>query len=188
MKHKQQYSISYREMARIFLFTGAQAFGGWSTTVLLLEKKLVNSRKGISAQQLKAAITYAQILPGATQVAIVSNLGYQLRGARGSVVAAVSYLLPSVTLITVFAAIYFHFADTANIAKHLDGLIAALGGIILANAYKIGGKHANHLLLWIFAASAFTLQYWFHIHALIIIIAFGGCGIAYYYIRKQWLG
>jgi chromate transporter len=184
MTHTIKRSISYRQMVQIFLRTGSLSFGGWSTTALLLEKELVNKRKILSAQQLKAATAYAQILPGATQVAIISNVGYQLRGIKGSLVATVSYLLPAVSLIMVFAVLYFHYASGVNITKYLDGLTAALGGVILANSYRIGSKHVNHPALWALVGLAFVAQYWLHVNALIIIVVFGLAGLTYCYFHR----
>lgn len=185
MTHKVDRLISYRQLALIFLKTGAQSFGGWSTTALLLEKELIDKRKLLTAQQLKAATAYAQILPGATQVAIVSNIGHQLRGTKGALVATISYLVPAISLIVLFTVVYFRFVGSGGITEHLDGLIAALGGVILANAYRIGGKHANHPALWLLVGLAFAAQYWLHVNALFIIAGYGIGGLAYYYLYSE---
>jgi chromate transporter len=145
---------------------------------LLLEKELVDKRKVLTQSQLKGGVAYAQILPGATQVSIVSNVGYHLRGFPGALLATVSYLLPAISLITIFAAVYFHFAhDSSKLMEHLDGLIAALSGVILANAYKIGSKHTTKTWLWLFVGVAFAAKLWLGINALLIIIAFGAGGL-----------
>lgn len=185
MAHTTKHAIRYHQLALIFLKTGAQSFGGWSTTALLLEQELIDKRKLLTAQQLKAAIAYAQILPGATQVAIVSNVGHQLRGIRGSLIATLSYLLPTVWLIILFAMVYFRFVGNGDITEHLDGLMAALGGVILANAYRIGVKHVNHQALWLLVGLAFAAQYWLHVSVLITIVVFGTSGLVYYAYSKR---
>lgn len=170
--------IQFWDIIKVFAKTGASSFGGWSTTSLLLEKELVIKRKILTQNQLKGGVAYAQILPGATQVSIVSNVGYRLRGFTGALVATISYLLPATSLITVFAVVYFHFAhDTSKLMEHLDGLIAALSGVILANAYKIGSKHATKVWLWLLVGAAFIASLWLDINALLIIIAFGVGGL-----------
>lgn len=162
----------------MFLKIGATAFGGWSTTAVLLEKETAK----LSPQpQLRGAIAYAQLLPGATQVAIVANVGYQLRGFAGALLATTSYLLPAMSLITVFAGIYFTYVhNLTNLGSRLDGLVAALAGIILANAYKIGEKHATHSFLWFCGILACTVRLWLHINPIFILMFFGVCGLAYY--------
>lgn len=170
--------MSYIELLGVFAKTGASAFGGWSTTALLLEKELVENRKLLEAHDIKGATTYAQILPGATQVSIVANVGYRLQGFVGACMATAAYLLPSMGLITLFAIAYFHFADnTSSLMAHMDGLVAALAGVILANAYKIGSKHTTKMWLWLLVGVAFAAKLWLGINALLIIVVFGLSGL-----------
>lgn len=166
-------SIPYLRLVLIFLKTGALSFGGWSTTVVLLEKELGNKILKDTSIDLKGAAAYAQILPGATQVAVVSNVGYQIRGLTGALVATLSYLLPSISLMTAFAWIYFGYMHQSNILTYLDGLIPALSGIILANAYRIGSKHVTHPLMWGLVITACLSLLLFKINALIIILIYG---------------
>lgn len=177
MENKHELSWGY--IARIFFKIGMYSFGGWTTTALLLEKELKIDRKFIAAKQLNGAVAYAQILPGATQVAIVSNAGYKLRGVSGALTATACYLLPSIALITLFAIVYFRFADSSGIMTHMDGLIAALGGVILANAYNIGKRHASKCWLWLAVVVAFVAKFVLGINAVVIILAFGLVGLAY---------
>lgn len=172
-----QVNIRLLNLVKVFAHTGASSFGGWSTTSLLLEKELVEKRKVLTSAQLKGGVTYAQILPGATQVSIVANAGYRLHGLMGALVATASYLFPAISLITLFAIVYFHFAHGGNLAPKLDGLVAALSGVILANAYKIGGKHVSKGWLWSLALIAFFAKLVFDVNALVIIITFGVGGL-----------
>ncbi len=169
-------AVSYRNIVQTFVKVGSMSFGGWSTTALSLEKELV-APKMLSADQLKAAVTYAQILPGATQVAIVSNVGYRLRGARGACLATASYLFPAIGLMVLFALLYFRYLHSPQFTSHLGGLVAALSGVILANAYRIGSKHAGRKILWLFVGIAFVAKLVLGINAVIIILIFGAAGL-----------
>jgi chromate transporter len=178
-------TLGWGEISRIFLRVGARSFGGWSTTSLLLEKELVTQRKVISKAQLHGAVAYAQILPGATQVAIVSNTGYKLRGVPGAFLATACYSLPALSLITLFAVLYFHYAQGPQFVNHLGGLIAALGGVIFANAYNIGKRHVTHPALWLFVAAAFVARLIFGVNAVLVIIGFGAVGLLSSWVRTQ---
>jgi chromate transporter len=169
--------ISTAKLIQIFLKTGAHAFGGWSTTVILLEKELGNIKPAVPAVDLKSAAAYAVVLPGATQVAIVSNVGYQLRGAKGALIATVSYLFPAISLMMLFAFVYFGHLHQTDLLNHLDGLIATLSGIILANAYRIGSKHVAHPLMWLLVIIACLALLLLKIHALVILLVFGMSGL-----------
>lgn len=181
-----KYEVTSAELFRVFVKTGASAFGGWSTTALLLERELVDARKLLDTHDIKGATTYAQILPGATQVSIVANVGYRLRGWRGAVMATVAYLLPSMGLITLFAALYFGVVhDASNLLAYMDGLIAALAGVILANAYKIGSKHTTKLWLWLLVLLAFAAKLWLGMNALLILVIFGAVGLLLSWIHPK---
>lgn len=175
----QTMEISPSKLALVFLKTGALSFGGWSTTVVLLEKEFGRTLPEATSVDFKGAASYAQILPGATQIAIVSNVGYQLQGIKGALIATISYLLPAILLMTLFAWLYFGYLHQANILKYLDGLIPALAGIILANAYRIGDKHVTHPMMWGLIITACLLLLVFKIHALIIIMTYGVIALSF---------
>lgn len=178
-------AIGWGELGQIFFRVGARSFGGWSTTALLLEKELVTQRKAITKVQLHGAVAYAQILPGATQVAIVSNAGYKLRGIPGAFLATACYLLPALSLLTIFAALYFRYAQGSQFVNHLGGLIAALGGVIFANAYNIGKRHVTHPALWLFVASAFIARLFLGINAVFIIVGLGAIGLVSSWVKAR---
>jgi chromate transport protein ChrA len=83
-----------------------------------------------------------------------------------------------VVLMTTFAAVYFHHFRSAEINSHIGGLVAALAGVILANAYRIGSKHTVTKVWWLVAISAFVARLFLGLDALIIILAAGGGALA----------
>lgn len=173
-----RHTIRYRQIIRIFLKAGTNSFGGWSSTAVQLEKELVIRHAFLSSEAIKGATAYAQIVPGATQVAIVAHTGYLLRGTRGAAVATISYLIPAICLVTLFAAAYFHsLRNTPDLPGRLDGLIAALAGIIMANAYRIGSTHATRRVLWAFVLLSGAAILFGHIHALLVLVVFGISGL-----------
>lgn len=177
-------SVGYVGIAGTFAKVGVLSFGGWSTTALLLDNELVLTKK-LTDKQLDAAVASAQILPGATQVAIVANIGYQLRGVYGAVLATASYLLPATCLIVLFAAVYFGYLGSVDIMQHFGGLIAALAGIILANAYQIGRKHAVSGGLWLLVGLAFVAKLWFDMNAVLILLSFGFAGLLFWFVSSK---
>lgn len=174
------------DIAGVFVRVGASSFGGWSTTSLLLERELVEKQKVLTAKQLKSGVAFAQVLPGATQVSIVANVGYQLRGFLGALIVTLSYLLPAIGLIVIFAILYFRFAHAdGNLLGKLDGLVAALSGVILANAYRIGSKHTTKQWLWLLVVVVFLAKIWLDINALLIIVVFGLGGLLWSWARTR---
>jgi len=59
-------------MALAFLVLGAQAFGGQAVTIALLQRNLVGRRGWLRDGDILKALTWASILPGSTNVGMVS--------------------------------------------------------------------------------------------------------------------
>ncbi|HJP96664.1 MAG TPA: chromate transporter [Candidatus Saccharimonadales bacterium] len=184
MRAQHQPKLSLSKIARIFLKVGATAFGGWSTTAVLLEKELVGKRGILQVEHLHGAVAYAQILPGGTQVCIAANVGYRLYGLSGAFVATVGFLLPGISMIVAFAVAYFHFSSS-HVMSHASGLIAALSGIILANAMKIGDKHAVNIPLWAVVGVAFAARIWLRANTLLLISIFAIGGLAVNFVQQS---
>lgn len=172
-------TVHYRSIAHVFLRAGMLSFGGWSTTALILEEDLVKKRRLLTTHDIKEATTFAQIIPGATQVAIVANMAYKLGGAKTALFAVGAYILPAASIVTIFAILYFNFGLSGVISGKFQGLIAALSGIILANAYKIGTKHAQRLADWLIPIVAMFALLVLHIHPLVLILVGGLAGVIF---------
>ncbi|HEV2403435.1 MAG TPA: chromate transporter [Candidatus Saccharimonadales bacterium] len=182
-----EQTTGYGYIARTFLKIGATAFGGWSSTALLVDKELVASGR-INKAQLHGAIAYAQIIPGATQVQIVSNVGYRLKGARGAFLAALCFITPALILFFLFSILYFHYLAGTKVMNHIGGIAAALGGILFANAYRVSKMHVTHQLLWGLVALAAAMRLLLGITIIAIVLLFGLCGLGLSYLlayRKQ---
>jgi chromate transporter len=170
--------ISYRHLAWLFVKMGSSTFGGWSAAAVILERELVLRRRLLTSAHLQGAVAYAQILPGATQVSLVASAGYRLRGVKGACVATLSYLLPATALVLIFAVVYFRYLrESPQLLGQLDGLLAALCGVILANAYRIGSRHASRAWLWWLAGMVLVARLWLGINPLLAIVTFGAGGI-----------
>ncbi len=70
-------------IALAFLVLGAQAFGGQAVTIALLQRDLVEQRGWLRDSDIPQALTWASILPGSTNVGMVSYVGQRVRGLSG---------------------------------------------------------------------------------------------------------
>lgn len=167
---KQNSSISLTSLAQCYFKLGSSAFGGWSTTLLLLERSFVDDRKLLTKRQLHSAVVSGQLLPGAAQVILATQAAYFIRGTRGAIVAITAYLLPSILLTITFSFLYFHFLHETDFSKHTQGLQAAIGGIIIGNAYRVGQRHADRTWLWLVAIISFVTYLFLHIPIIVILL------------------
>jgi chromate transporter len=175
MKYPKE--LTYKELVLTYLKIGANAYGGWSTTYLLLEKEFAQNRNLLSKDQLQTAVASGQALPGPAQVIVAAQTSYFLKGVKGSVLATFFYLLPSFVLTFTFCFIYFKYLAENNNADYTIGIQAAVGGIIIGNAYKIAKTNATTPLLWVAAVLSALLYSVLKVPTFLIIAMFGAAGI-----------
>jgi chromate transporter len=172
--------LSLLMLGQIFLRIGAMAFGGLGAALALVERELVDKRQWLTAADVTEALTYTKLLPGSTVVQVVSYLGYKLGGWSGSAVATAAFVFPSALLMLVLAAAYVSVSSVPAMRPAINGLTAAVVGILLATTYRLGKANiADRITLGIALASivAGTVL---GISAALIVMAAGLLGICLY--------
>jgi len=172
--------LSLLTLGQIFLRIGATAFGGLGAALALVERELVNKRQWLTAADVTEALTYTKLLPGSTVVQVVSYLGFKLGGWSGSAVATAAFVFPSALLMLVLAAAYVSVTTVPAMRPAINGLTAAVVGILLATTYRLGKANiADRITLGIALASivAGTVL---GISAALIVMAAGLLGICLY--------
>jgi chromate transporter len=84
MRPTQPHRVSALILGWIFLRIGTTAFGGFGTTLALVERELVTMCGMRMPADVTEALTYTKLLPGSTGPQAISYLGYKLGGWPGS--------------------------------------------------------------------------------------------------------
>jgi chromate transporter len=164
----------------IFLRIGAAAFGGLGASLALIERELVTKRQWLTAADVTAALTYTKLLPGSTGPQVVAYLGYTLGGWCGSAVATAAFLCPAALMMLVLAAAYVSSTTIPAIRPALNGLTAAIVGVLLATTYRMGKANIpDRLTLGIALASMVTGAV-LDISAAVIVMLAGLVGVGWY--------
>ena len=165
------------EIARAFLVIGCLAFGGQGGLLALLSRDIVERRKWVQEAEITEAFTYVQLLPGAVVVQVVAYLGYRLRGWRGAFTAASFFLLPSVTVMLLLASAYRRVAAVSGVPDALNGLTAAVVGLIALAAYRQGRKTIKDALGIIIAVLVCALTVGWRVNPAVLVVTAGMFGI-----------
>src|SRR2546422_7575976 len=120
----------------VFLRIGALAFGGLGAALALVERELVDKRPWLTPADLTEALTYTKLLPSSTVVQVMAYLGYTLGGWPGSALATAAFVLPSALAMLVLAALYVAATTLPALGPAVNGLTAAVVGILLATTYS----------------------------------------------------
>jgi chromate transporter len=167
-------------LGQIFLRIGATAFGGLGAALALVERELVNKRQWLTAADVTEALTYTKLLPGSTVVQVVSYLGYKLGGWSGSAVATAAFVFPSALLMLVLAAAYVSVSTVPAMRPAINGLTAAVVGILLATTYRLGKANIPDRLTLGMALASIVAGTVLGISAALIVMAAGLLGICLY--------
>ena len=125
--------VSLWEIARAFLTIGTIGFGGGMAIIAMIQDYCVVRRRWLELDEFSHGIAFGQILgPFAVNASIF--VGYRLRGLKGAVVAAISFLIPSVTLVIVMSALYARFHHVPSLQAALRGIRPVVVALILAAA------------------------------------------------------
>lgn len=126
-------------LALAFFKIGALGFGGGMAILPLLERDCVQRHHCIRAKQFMHGVGLGQILgPFAVNVAIF--IGYSMFGVLGGLIAAVSFLAPSVLMVILLSWLYFTFHKIPSLGAALTGLGPVVIGLILSTAWSMGRK------------------------------------------------
>ena len=172
-------------LALAFLVLGAQAFGGQAVTVALLQRDLVQKRRWLRDEDIFEALTWASILPGSTNVGMVSYLGQRMRGLAGALTVTAAFLLPSFLVMLAFAASFHSLVSFHGVPEALRGLTSVVIGLVGSAALKLGQKTVRGWYGWLIALVTFALSVRFHVNPALLVILAGLWGVTRGIVKRR---
>jgi chromate transporter len=171
----------------IFLRIGAAAFGGLGVALALVERELVTKRQWLTTADVTEALTYTKLLPGSTVVQVVAYLGYKLGGWSGSAVVTAAFMFPSALMMLVLAAAYVSVTAVPAMRPAINGLTAAVVGLLLATTYRLGKSNIPDRMTLGMALASVIAGVVLGVSAAVIVVAAGLIGVCLYALplRKQ---
>lgn len=120
-----------------FLKIGLFTIGGGYAMIPLIERDVVERNRWVGREEFLDLLAIAQSAPGVFAVNISIFIGYKLRGVRGSIVAAVGNVLPSVLIILAIAFFFDSFSDNRVVNNVFMGLRPAVVALIAAPVFSV---------------------------------------------------
>lgn len=167
--------MSIFQMALAFLRIGAIGFGGGMAVIALMEQDCVKRRGCLEAEEFLHGVGLGQILgPFAVNAAIF--IGSRMFGPIGGLIAAISFLLPSVVLVVFLSWLYAAFHHIPSLQGALAGLGPVVIALILSAAWSMGRKKL-HSVVAIVIATATCVAGVLHINPVLTLLAAGLAGL-----------
>ena len=147
--------VSFREAFHFWLKLGFISFGGPAGQIAIMHRELVEQKRWISEKRFLHGLNYCMVLPGPEAQQLATYIGWLMHGTWGGIVAGALFVLPSLVMLIALSWIYVAFGNVPLIAGIFYGIKPAVTAIVLAAAWRIGGKTLRNTWLWAIAVSAF---------------------------------
>src|SRR5579862_3083887 len=170
------------EIALTFAAISSTAFGGGQKASV---RQQVLNRGWMDRERFMDGLEIAQVLPGPNIVNLALYCGQRVRGVPGAIAAFLGASVPPFIIVLIAGALYFKFSSNPYVMGALHGCAAGALGLTIANALELSwDERADwvRLLLVAITASAVSLL---KMPLLLVLVAFGGAGIAHEYLRSR---
>jgi len=163
--------VGFWQALRYWLRLGCISFGGPAGQIAIMHRDLVEERRWISEGRFLHALNYCMLLPGPEAQQLATYIGWLMHRTWGGIVAGALFVLPSLALLIALSWIYLRFGDVPVVAGVFYGIKPAVTALVLAAAWRIGGRVLRHPLLWAIAVAAFVAIAAFEVPFPLIVLA-----------------
>jgi chromate transporter len=147
---------TYAEALRFWARLGFISFGGPAGQIAILHREVVERRQWVDERTFTSALNFCMLLPGPEALQLAIYLGWKLHGVRGGLAAGLGFLLPSVVLLFVLAAVYVEYGSLTWLSGVLFGLKAAVVALVAQALLRIGRRALRGPLHVALALGAFV--------------------------------
>jgi chromate transporter len=131
-KNKRQLDIT-----KTFLKLGFLAFGGPAAHIAMLEEEAVTKKKWLDRDKFMDFFGATNLIPGPNSTEMVIMVGYEHGGVLGLINAGVSFILPAMLIVLLFASFYVNYGTLPQVGAILDGIKPVIMAIILNALYRL---------------------------------------------------
>lgn len=148
--------VSYWQIFLVFAKIGAFTIGGGMAMIPLIQNEIVR-RGWLKEDDFPDIIALSQSAPGLLAVNISIFTGYKLRGTKGSIVATIGSVLPSVLIILLIAMAFAGYQDNPVIIRIFKGMRPVVVALIAVPMLQMARKSCRKWWSYLLAASVLVL-------------------------------
>lgn len=173
---KQAFKL-HRSLFWEFFKIGLFTVGGGMAMLPLIQKAVVEDQKWLGEEEMIDCLAISQSLPGAQVISCAAYVGKRQCGLTGSAAAAIGIIMPSFLIIIAVVMLLGTIGDNAYVNGAFTGIKAAVCGLVILSACKLGKQVMKDPFQWVVAALAFIAIGIFRINALWTIAAGAVIGV-----------
>jgi len=125
------------EIFKVFAKLGIFAFGGPAAHVAMMEDEVVTKRQWMSKERFIDMYGFTSLIPGPNSTEMAILIGYHRGGVIGLIIAGLSFILPAVSLVLVFAFIYVNYGSIPMVAGIFEGVKPVILAIVIQALFRL---------------------------------------------------
>jgi chromate transporter len=137
-------------------FCAATTFGGGYALVPVLETSIVEKKQWMREEEFLDALTVAQSIPGVLAANMALILGRRINGLKGSLVACLAAILPSVISVMLIAMIYEHVKDAPLMRGFFSGVQPVVVALLFFSFLKLASRVPRRAYEWTLLLATFV--------------------------------
>jgi chromate transporter len=171
-----QTESSLRDIANVFFKLGTTAFGGPAVHIAMMEKEVVEKRKWITREHFLDLVGATNLIPGPNSTELAMHCGHERAGAKGLIVAGLSFILPAVLITGMIAWGYQRYGSLPDVQPYIYGIKPAIIAVIAALMITLGRNALKSVELGVIGVIAAILVF-AGVSEILVLFTAGAIGI-----------
>jgi|KBSSwiStaDraftv2_1062776.scaffolds.fasta_scaffold50269_1 chromate transporter len=168
----EPHKTSLRELAALFLKLGTIAFGGPAAHIAMMEDEVVRRRRWMTHDEFLDLLGATNLIPGPNSTEMAIHIGHRRAGLKGLLVAGVSFILPAVLIVLIFAWAYVRYGSIPQIKGVLYGVKPVIIAIVLQALWSLGRTAIKTKFLAVIGIVGVVLAF-LGLHELLVLLGSG---------------
>lgn len=160
-----------------FLKLGLFTIGGGMAMIPQMQRLASEDNRWLSREEVVDCIALSQSLPGIIAINMATYIGRRICGIRGAVAATTGVVLPSFVIILAAVLALGQIGDNPWLAGAFLGVKAAVCGLILVTAVRLGRQILRSPFHWVLMIGSLIAIGFLGINAVWVVLAGALAGI-----------
>ncbi|CAN7610182.1 chromate transporter [Paenibacillus sp. LjRoot153] len=169
-----------------FLRISPLTFGGGYAMLPAIHREVVIMKNWISDAEMSELLAISGAAPGGVGVNVSALVGYRLAGIAGAFAAVIGITLPTFLIVLMLSVLYAWLEHYPKMQALMEGIHAAIIGLIAAAAYKMAKSSIFDRLTLFIAAGTVIVMLVVRVSPLVLIALGVVVGLMATYLKNKW--
>jgi chromate transporter len=162
-----------------FLKIGALTFGGGLAMMPVMRKEVVETHKWVDDDDILKILVISESTPGVFAINSATFIGYRIAGFKGSLLATLGVMLPSLVIILLITTFLETFKSLTVVNHMFLGIQAGIAILILRAGLKLAKKIRITPFTVLMFASAVLVSLLTSVNVILMLVIGAVLGIIY---------